>query len=99
MKRSVGLRQPRLDCAVVMSHEPINKGFRSASLASVHCHSTATITIVTGKLGCNNDDSELLVKSFFLFSSRKSEDRHEFYYETECWFTPAKTGLCGSHES
>jgi hypothetical protein len=43
IKRNVGLRQPRLNCTVVMSHEPNNKVFRFASLASVHCHSTANI--------------------------------------------------------
>jgi hypothetical protein len=48
MKWSVGLRQPRLDCTVVMSHEPNSKGFRFASLASVHCHSTANIIIIKG---------------------------------------------------
>ncbi len=43
------------------SHEPNNKGFRFASLASVHCHSTANIIVITGKISRNNDDSELLV--------------------------------------
>ncbi len=36
MQRSVGLRQPRLDCTVVMSHEPNDKRFRLVSLASVY---------------------------------------------------------------
>jgi hypothetical protein len=55
MKRSVGLRQPRLDCAVVMSHEPINKGFDFASLASVHCHSTANLIIIPKALIAESD--------------------------------------------
>jgi hypothetical protein len=71
MKRSVGLRQPRMDCTLVMSHEPNNKGIRFASLASVHCYSNSNIIIVTDKLSRNNDDSELLFKKVsFIFTSK-----------------------------
>jgi hypothetical protein len=59
--------QPRLNCTVVMSHEPNNKGFRFASLVSVHCRSTANMIVITGRKSRNNGDSELLVKSFFYF--------------------------------
>jgi hypothetical protein len=77
MKRSVSLRQPRLNCTVVMS-EPNNKAFRFASLASVHCHSTANIIFL--KAWVNKVATMMtliyLLRVFFLFSRRQSEDRH-----------------------
>ncbi len=67
MQRSVGLRQPRLDCTVVMSHEPNNKRVRLVFLAFVHFHSTANIFIIMSILSLNNDNFKLLVKNFFYF--------------------------------
>ncbi len=90
MQQSVGLGQPRLDCTVVMSHEPNHKRFRSASLASVHCHLTANIIIITGKYSRNNDDSELFVKNFFYFHVENPRiDALNFHYSLllpgYCW--------------
>ncbi len=58
-----------------MSHEPNNKGFRFASLASVHCHSTAKkLYSRVVKVETMMILNYLLKVSFFL--RRKSEDRH-----------------------
>ncbi len=71
-----------------------------ASLASVHCHSTAHKITNMGIKSGNNDDFELLVKEFLFFYDDKPRiDTLNFHYETMCLFTPAKTRLCSSHES
>jgi hypothetical protein len=58
-----------------MSHEPNNKGFRFASLASVHCHSTAKITMMITKA--------LIAKKRLSFASDHHHDgilfRHTWY--------------------
>jgi hypothetical protein len=41
-----------------------------------------------------------LLRVSFIFTSKiRRIDTINFYYETECWFTPAKTGMYSSHES